>query len=297
MIEIERLRAAHAAANATNTLFSVRTEDGDEAAAAAISEFYGLAMSAMPMLLDAAAQAVPVDPQACAGIETEMTRFMQNRIENMQIHPEEIASRLARYGLMPPAEFVAEMRERMASAQEGDEQVIDREALADSLFEHYDFGDGVQVLSHDRWDSSDPDDWVKRVYVCYEDDAPEDDSHLVSFHVRFSNGGASQEAYALECDGGQQIGRQVTPCVRVEYDMAFWGGDYDGVGDFILIPLALVDSMRGITTDDDLVDMAFRKTTCQDSAHIIHYSLDELYDQDGEIIERKSAVSASVQPS
>lgn len=293
MIEIERLRAAHAAANATNTLFSIRTEDGDEAAAAAISEFYGLAMSAMPMLLDAAAQAVPVDPQACAGIEAEMTRFMRERIENMQISADEIPLRLSRYGLMPPSEFLAEMRERMASARGDDEQEIDREALADSLFEHYDFGDGVQVLSHDRWDSSDPDDWVKRVYVCYEDDAPEDDSHLVSFHVRFSNGGASQEAYALECDGGQQIGRQVTPCVRVEYDLAYWGGDYAGVGKFIYIPMALVDSMRGATTEDDLVDMASRKLTHQDSAHIIHYSLDELYDQDGEPIGHKSAGASS----
>jgi hypothetical protein len=99
----------------------------------------------------------------------------------------------------------------------------------------------------------------------------------------------------LECDGGQQIGRQVTPCVRVEYDLSYWGGDYAGVGEFIQIPLALVESMRSITTADDVVDMAFRKLTHQDSAHIIHYSLDELYDQDGEPIGHKSAGAAEPQ--
>ncbi|MCL4222797.1 MAG: hypothetical protein KJZ65_15675 [Phycisphaerales bacterium] len=284
MMDIERLRMAHEAASATNTHFSIRTEDGDEEAATAIREFYGLAMAAMPGLLDAASQAIPADPVASSRIETEMTRFMQSRIENMQILPEEIASRLAKYGLMLPSAFVAEMRERMASQDDGDEAgiEIDRESMADALFEHYDFGDGVQVLNHGCWDSSDPLDFTKTVYVEYQDDAPDADSRKVSFHVRFTARGSALEAYALECDRGQDIGVPVVPCVQVEYDLSFWGGDYDGVGQFVHIPLSLIEECALQDPDgDDGVELAFTKTTKQDCVHIIHYTLDELYDQGG----------------
>ncbi len=283
-MDIERLRAAHEAACATNTLFSIRTEDGDDEAATAIREFCGLAMAAMPGLLDAASLAIPADPQARDRIEAEMTRFMQARIENMQIHPEDIPSRLARYGLMPPSAFVAEMRERMTSQEDGYESgtEIDRESMADTLFEHYDFGDGVQVLDHGRWDTSDPLDYIKTVYVEHQDDTPDADSHKVSFHVRFTERGAAREAYALECDRGQDIGVPLVPCVKVEYDLSFWGGDYEGVGQFVHIPLSLIDECALQDPDgDDGVELAFTKTTKQDSVHIIHYSLDELYDQGG----------------
>lgn len=283
-MDIEKLRMAHEAASATNTNFSIRTEDGDEDAAAAIRDFYGLAMTAMPMLLDAAAQAIPVAPQARDRIEAEMTRFMQERIENMQILPEDIPVRLARYGLMPPAAFVAEMRERMASQVDGDEAgiEIDGESMADALFEHYDFGDGVQVLDHGRWDTRDPLDFTKTVYVEYQDDAPNANSHKVSFHVRFTWCGAAREAYALECENGREIGVRLVPCVRVEYDSAFWGGDYDGVGDSVLIPLSLIGECAMQDPDgDDGVELAFTKITTLDSVHIIHYTLDELYDQEG----------------
>lgn len=284
MMDIERLRAAHEAASATNTLFSIRTEDGDEDAAEAIREFYGLAMAAMPGLLDAAAQATPIDPRTRDRIESEMTRFMRSRIENMQIHPEDFASRMARYGLMPPSAFVAEMRERMASQEDGEGAgtVIDRESMADALFEHYDFGDGVQVLDHGRWNTSDPLDFFKTVYVEYQDDAPDADSRKVSFHVRFTERGAALETYALECDSGQVIGVPVVPCVRVEYDPSFWGGDYDGVGQFVHIPLSLIEECALQDPDgDDGVELAFTKCTTQDCIHIIHYTPDELYDQRG----------------
>lgn len=283
-MDIERLRAAYESASATNTLFSIRTEDGDEEAAAAISEFYGLTIAAMPMLLDAAAQAVPVAPQARDRIEAEMTRFMRERIENMQIFPEDIPVRLARYGLMPPAAFVAEMRERMASQVDGDEAgiEIDRESMADTLFEHYDFGDGVQVLDHGRWDISDPLDFIKIAYVEYQDDAPNASSHKISFHVGFTERGTAREAYALDCEKGQEIGVRLVPCVQVEYDSAFWGGDYDGVGKFVLIPLSLIGEYAMQSPDgNDGVELAFTKITTLDSVHIIHYTLDELYDQDG----------------
>lgn len=45
--------------------------------------------------------------------ESDLADFMLRRIENQQIAPEDIPVRLARYGLMDPADFVTEMRERM----------------------------------------------------------------------------------------------------------------------------------------------------------------------------------------
>lgn len=51
--------------------------------------------------------------------EEEVAKFMQQRIENGQLHPEDTALRLARYGLMEVPAFVAEMRERMETAEQG----------------------------------------------------------------------------------------------------------------------------------------------------------------------------------
>lgn len=51
--------------------------------------------------------------------EGEVADFMRQRIENGQLQPEDIALRLARYGLMEVPAFVAEMRERMETAEQG----------------------------------------------------------------------------------------------------------------------------------------------------------------------------------
>jgi hypothetical protein len=45
--------------------------------------------------------------------EAEIAEFMRQRIENGDIAGEDIAVRLARYGLMQPDDFIAEMCERM----------------------------------------------------------------------------------------------------------------------------------------------------------------------------------------
>jgi hypothetical protein len=44
--------------------------------------------------------------------EDELTAFVQQQIEDGQIDPEDLARKLVRCGLMDPAAFVAEMRER-----------------------------------------------------------------------------------------------------------------------------------------------------------------------------------------
>ncbi|WP_458729655.1 hypothetical protein [Pseudomonas brenneri] len=46
-------------------------------------------------------------------LETEIASFMRQRIEDGNLDAEDIAVRLARYGLMGPEAFLAEMRERM----------------------------------------------------------------------------------------------------------------------------------------------------------------------------------------
>ncbi|WP_230976257.1 hypothetical protein [Pseudothauera nasutitermitis] len=45
--------------------------------------------------------------------EAEIADFMRQRIEDGNLSAEDIPTRLARYGLMTPDDFVSEMRERM----------------------------------------------------------------------------------------------------------------------------------------------------------------------------------------
>lgn len=96
------------------------------------------------------------------------------------------------------------------------------EVLADREFELYDFGEGVMVLDHGRWNTSDPRDYTKIAYVEFEDDAPEADSHKVSFHVRFDAAGKVTEAYALKCDKGQEIGRRGQPKALYKTNIVIW---------------------------------------------------------------------------
>jgi hypothetical protein len=78
--------------------------------------------------------------------------------------------------------------------------------VADEIFSRYIFGAGVAVKSHNNWDTSDKRDFIKTVFVSFDDDAPEADSHKVSFHVRFTHEGQVEDAYALETRHGNDIG-------------------------------------------------------------------------------------------
>lgn len=73
--------------------------------------------------------------------------------------------------------------------------------------------------------------------------------------------------------------------IRVEYDELYTGGDYDGVGHFAYVPVSLVEDMAKQDPDgDDGVELAFTKITKMDCMHIVHFSLDEHYNQHGELI-------------
>ena len=65
---------------------------------------------------------------------------------------------------------------------------------------------------------------------------------------------------------------------QVEFDNSFHGGDYAGVGEFVLVPFDLLES-------EGSPERAFTRFTGKDSRHIVHYTLDEVYDRDGNWIE------------
>lgn len=73
--------------------------------------------------------------------------------------------------------------------------------------------------------------------------------------------------------------------IRVEYDESYTGGDYSGTGKYAYLPLPLVDGfVAEAQGTDDGVALAFSAVTKLDSMHIIHYTLDERYNQDGELV-------------
>lgn len=67
--------------------------------------------------------------------------------------------------------------------------------------------------------------------------------------------------------------------IRVEYDLDYSGGNYTSVGEFALIP---VDELG---PNGSGLKKAFEKHTGHNPQHIIHYSMDELYDADDNLIE------------
>jgi hypothetical protein len=66
-----------------------------------------------------------------------------------------------------------------------------------------------------------------------------------------------------------------TPCIRVEYDLDFAGGNYSGVGQFAYVPL------NDIGHAPDAVEAAFEKLTGHGRVHIVHYCPDKTFDEDG----------------
>lgn len=95
--------------------------------------------------------------------------------------------------------------------------IHERQQLADEAFESYEFGEGVAVVERDNWDTNDPLDLTKIVYVRFDDDAEEADSHKISFHVRFAEDGSVEDAYGLDMESGNDVGRRgdlQTPVTR-----------------------------------------------------------------------------------
>ena len=70
-------------------------------------------------------------------------------------------------------------------------------------------------------------------------------------------------------------------CLRIEYDLEYRGGDYSKVGRFAYVPLDAIGAVPGSLTGDERVRAAFQILTGFDPAHIVHYTFDEVFDQDG----------------
>jgi hypothetical protein len=87
-----------------------------------------------------------------------------------------------------------------------------KEVQADDAFEGYDFGDNVEVEDSDHWDTNEPLDYTKIVYVRYA--VTDETTSKVSLHVRFYPNGSIQEVYALEMTGGNYIGHSPIPTTR-----------------------------------------------------------------------------------
>ena len=67
--------------------------------------------------------------------------------------------------------------------------------------------------------------------------------------------------------------------IRVEYDREYCGGDYEGNGEFVFIPCSLLQA------GTDMVERAFEKKTGLSAMRIVHYSPDDEYDAEGNLIE------------
>lgn len=63
---------------------------------------------------------------------------------------------------------------------------------------------------------------------------------------------------------------------RVEFDLDYWGGDYHGTGDVAYVPFSLLHDARRLTPRE-----AFTRHTGHIANHIVHYTLDDLYDAEG----------------
>ena len=70
--------------------------------------------------------------------------------------------------------------------------------------------------------------------------------------------------------------------IRFEYDLAYTGGNYSGVGQIVLVP---ADLCRKVGERE-----AFRQHTNIDPIHIVHYS-NELYNENGDVCSEEEYVS------
>lgn len=66
--------------------------------------------------------------------------------------------------------------------------------------------------------------------------------------------------------------------IKVEYDANFSGGDYNGVGSFALVSSDVINLEGG-------VEAAFSHKTGLPSDCIIHFTVDELYDTNGNLLD------------
>ena len=100
------------------------------------------------------------------------------------------------------------------------------------------------------------------------------------------NPDASEALAQCLLDWFQDVWRTLrVPCLPVEYDPRYFGGNYSKVGRFAYLPHYLVNSSDGNTEQDKIANAA---KSCGHSfvpENIVHYNWDEPVDIDGEFLE------------
>lgn len=79
----------------------------------------------------------------------------------------------------------------------------------------------------------------------------------------------------FECHDDDEDDEDKLRAIRVEYDMAYSGGDYNACGLVAYVPTADIVA-EGDKAYDDLVCEAFRRLTGVDPIHIVNYSGEEI---------------------
>lgn len=84
-------------------------------------------------------------------------------------------------------------------------KIEDVRQMADRALANYDFGEGVTVEAVNGWEyDSRQTEVTCAVFLKFDDDAPEDDTHLAHFTVDFENGHVS---YAGCSYNGDSLGK------------------------------------------------------------------------------------------
>lgn len=88
----------------------------------------------------------------------------------------------------------------------GADDTLAREDAAQRAFEDYDFGDGISILDHRAWDTTDPRDYIKIAYAEYDGDQADTPERKISFHVVFGANGKVEDIYGLDVQTGEMLG-------------------------------------------------------------------------------------------
>lgn len=127
------------------------------------------------------------------------------------------------------------------------------------------------------WESPDAFD-VRDMFIAPVGFAPEGVDHDKADMMKF--------AWAIESGSLTEDGYKAGPCMRIEYDPNYAGGEYADVGLFLHVPLSYIDKIKGDSTnpdaDETAMHVAFEKMTGLAPVRIVHYTFDDLYHESGE---------------
>lgn len=86
----------------------------------------------------------------------------------------------------------------------------EQDKIAQNAYENYNFGENVIVVGDAGWESDGTSDFLKKVYVEFND-VPSESSHIVSLHVKFDyiNSNKLKDVYGLLVSNGADIGTWV----------------------------------------------------------------------------------------